>query len=168
MLRQKYSSKCGMINHSKNDLHHQRFEPRVSRFTSSRTGRLLRISSMRMSFILTWTACTLYVFIILQTADFVTCTVQYRPWTGSINKIWKIRSTRKGGVQWTQAPYDPATRTDFRIKCWILLKPVLGGVDGNLHFPVPSMNRLNQTDLATFSILLCSTFFEGYKIMFKS
>jgi hypothetical protein len=35
-----------------------------------------------MSFILTWTVCTLYVFNILQTL--VTCTFQYRPWTGSI------------------------------------------------------------------------------------
>jgi hypothetical protein len=25
----------------------------------------------------------------------------------------------------------------FRFKCWILLKSVLGGVDGNLHFQVP-------------------------------
>jgi hypothetical protein len=48
----------------------------------------------------------------------------------------------------------------FCVKCWILLKPVLGGVDGNLHFPVPSMNRLNQTEPATFSILLCWTFFK--------
>jgi hypothetical protein len=30
------------------------------------------------------------------------------------------------------------------VKCWILLKPVLGVVDGSLHFTVPSMNRLNQ------------------------
>jgi hypothetical protein len=40
------------------------------------------------------------------------------------------------------------------------LKPVLGGVDGILHFPVPSMNRLNQTKPATFSILLCWTLFR--------
>jgi hypothetical protein len=40
-------------------------------------------------------------------------------------------------------------------------KPVLGGVDGNLHFPVPSMNRLNQTEPATFSILPCWAFFRG-------
>jgi hypothetical protein len=26
-------------------------------------------------------------------------------------------------------------------KCWILLKPVLEGVDGILHFPLPAMNR---------------------------
>jgi hypothetical protein len=38
------------------------------------------------------------------------------------------------------------------------LKPVHGGVDGNLHFPVPFMNRLNQTELATFSILSCWAF----------
>jgi hypothetical protein len=29
---------------------------------------------------------------------------------------------------------------------------LIGGVDGNLHFAVPSMNRLNQTEPATFSI----------------
>jgi hypothetical protein len=29
-------------------------------------------------------------------------------------------------------------------------KPVLGGVDGHLQFPLPSMNRLNQTEPATF------------------
>jgi hypothetical protein len=40
-----------------------------------------------------------------------------------------------------------------------MLKPVLGGVGGNLHFPVPSMNRLNQTEPATFSILPCWAFF---------
>jgi hypothetical protein len=39
--------------------------------------------------------------------------------------------------------------TIFVLKCCILLKPVLGGVDGNLHFKVPSMNRLYQTEPAT-------------------
>jgi hypothetical protein len=48
----------------------------------------------------------------------------------------------------------------FRVKCWILLKPVLRGMDGKLYFPIPSMNRLNQTEPATFSILLCWTFFR--------
>jgi hypothetical protein len=48
----------------------------------------------------------------------------------------------------------------FMFKCWILLKPVLGGVDGNFHFPVPFMNRLNQTEPATFSILSCWAFFR--------
>jgi hypothetical protein len=37
---------------------------------------------------------------------------------------------------------------------------VLGGVDGNLHFPVTSINRLNQTESATFSILLYWAFFR--------
>jgi hypothetical protein len=48
----------------------------------------------------------------------------------------------------------------FTFKCWILLKPVPGGVDGNLHFSVPSMNRLNHTKPATFSILPCWAFFR--------
>jgi hypothetical protein len=54
----------------------------------------------------------------------------------------------------------------FRVKCWILLKPVLEGVDGNFHFPVPSMNRLNQTEPATFSILLCWTFFRDSVLLY--
>jgi hypothetical protein len=45
-------------------------------------------------------------------------------------------------------------------KCGNLLKPVLGGVDGQLHFPVPSMNRLNQPELEHFTILPCWAFFR--------
>jgi hypothetical protein len=33
------------------------------------------------------------------------------------------------------------------------VQPVLGVVDGSLHLTVPFMNRLNQTEPATFSIL---------------
>jgi hypothetical protein len=40
-------------------------------------------------------------------------------------------------------------------KCWILLKPVLEGVGGSLHLTVPSMNRINQNEPATFSIMQC-------------
>jgi hypothetical protein len=36
------------------------------------------------------------------------------------------------------------------LKCLILLKPVLGGVECSLHLPVLSMSMLNQTDYATF------------------
>jgi hypothetical protein len=45
-------------------------------------------------------------------------------------------------------------------KCWILLKPVLECVDGNLHFPVPSMNRLNPAESVTFLISSCWVFFR--------
>ena len=38
---------------------------------------------------------------------------------------------------------------------------MLGGVDGSLHFTLPSMNRLNQTEPATFAILLFWAFFSG-------
>jgi hypothetical protein len=34
------------------------------------------------------------------------------------------------------------------------------GADGSLHFTVPSINRLNQTELETFSILPFWTFFR--------
>jgi hypothetical protein len=46
---------------------------------------------------------------------------------------------------------------------------VLGGVDGSLHLTVPSMNRLNQTESATFSILPCWAFFrDSYFLLFLS
>jgi hypothetical protein len=44
----------------------------------------------------------------------------------------------------------------------ILSTPVLGGVEVNLHFPVPSMNRFNQTELAIILILPCWAFFRDY------
>jgi hypothetical protein len=50
----------------------------------------------------------------------------------------------------------------FMLKCWIMLKPVLRGLDGSLHLTVPSMNRLNQTESATFSILPLWTFFRVF------
>ena len=46
-------------------------------------------------------------------------------------------------------------------KCLILLKPVLVGVDSSLHFTLLSMNRLNQTETATFAILLFWAFYRG-------
>ena len=36
----------------------------------------------------------------------------------------------------------------------ILLKPLLGGMDGSLHLPLPFMNRLNQIEPATFCIFV--------------
>jgi hypothetical protein len=50
----------------------------------------------------------------------------------------------------TSADVSKFKISPFLFKSCILLKPVLGGVDGNLHIPVPSMNRLNQTEPATF------------------
>jgi hypothetical protein len=53
------------------------------------------------------------------------------------------------------------------VKCWVLFKPVLGGVDGSLHLTVQSMNRLNQTESATFSILPCWAFLrDSYFLYF--
>jgi hypothetical protein len=36
------------------------------------------------------------------------------------------------------------------------------GVDGSLHFTVPSMNRLNQTEAATFSNFAVMDFLYGF------
>jgi hypothetical protein len=38
----------------------------------------------------------------------------------------------------------------FVFECWVPLRSMPGGVDGNLHVPVPSMDRLNQTKPAAF------------------
>ena len=45
-------------------------------------------------------------------------------------------------------------------KCWILIKSMLGDMDFNLHWPVPSMNRLNRTK--HFAILLFRTSLRGF------
>jgi hypothetical protein len=40
------------------------------------------------------------------------------------------------------------------------------GLDGSLHFTVPSMNRLNQTEPATFTILPCWAFFRDSNFLY--
>ena len=58
----------------------------------------------------------------------------------------------------------PLANSEFTIimcKCWILLQPELGVVDDSFHLPLLSMNRLNQTEPATFSILSFWDFFKG-------
>jgi hypothetical protein len=40
------------------------------------------------------------------------------------------------------------------------------GMDGTLHFPLPSINRLNQTQLATFSSLSFWAFFRGSYLLY--
>ena len=47
-----------------------------------------------------------------------------------------------------------------------MLKPVLGGVGGNLQFTLPSMNRFNQTGSTIFAILLFWAFLGGYDLFF--
>jgi hypothetical protein len=49
----------------------------------------------------------------------------------------------------------------------VMLKLVLGGVDGSLHLTVPSMNRLNQTEPATFSVWPCWAFFRDSYFLYS-
>ena len=44
-----------------------------------------------------------------------------------------------------------------------MLKLMLGGMDGRLRFPLPSMDGLNQTEPATFAILFFRAFFRVSK-----
>jgi hypothetical protein len=84
-------------------------------------------------------------------------TIRRFSWNVTTVSHWRFHDNRRMN---TSADVSKFITSPFRVKCWILLKPVLGGVNGNLHFPVPSMNRLNQTEPATFSIFLCWTFFR--------
>jgi hypothetical protein len=43
---------------------------------------------------------------------------------------------------------------------------MLGGMYDNLHFLLPSMNRLDQTEPATFSILLFYAFFKNFVFLY--
>jgi hypothetical protein len=45
------------------------------------------------------------------------------------------------------------------------VNPGLGGVDSNMHFYYCPMNRLNQTESAVFSYVLCSV---AFKVPFSS
>jgi hypothetical protein len=55
----------------------------------------------------------------------------------------------------------------INVEFYLLLTPVLGG--SSLHWTVPSMNRLNQTEPATCSILPLWTFFrDSYFLYFKA
>jgi hypothetical protein len=76
---------------------------------------------------------------------------------GTTVSHWRFHDNRRMN---TSADVSKFKILQFHVKCWILLKPVLGGVDGKLHFPVPYMNRLNQTEPATFSFLPCWAFFR--------
>jgi hypothetical protein len=73
-------------------------------------------------------------------------TIRRLSWYGSKMSHWRFRDNRRMNT-------SVQNFTITMIKCCILLKPVLVGADGNLHFPFPPMNRLNQTESATFTIL---------------
>jgi hypothetical protein len=87
-------------------------------------------------------------------------------WDGTYVSHWRFHDNRHIN---TSADVSKFQIVPVRVKCWILLKPVLEGVDGSLHLTVPSMNRLNQTEPATFSILTCLAFFrDSYCLYFMS
>jgi hypothetical protein len=78
-------------------------------------------------------------------------------WNGGFVSHWRFHDNRNMN---TSADVSKFKIVPVHSKCWILLKPVLGGVNGSLHLTVPSMNRLNQTEPATFSIKPCWAFFR--------
>jgi hypothetical protein len=87
------------------------------------------------------------VFSFRAKAFFYLETIRRFSWNGNPVSHWRLHDNRRMNTS-----TDVSKFHHFRVKCWILLKPVLGGLDGNLHFPVPSMNRLNQTETATLSL----------------
>jgi hypothetical protein len=90
-------------------------------------------------------------------------TIRRFSWNGTEVSRWRFHDNRHMN---TSADVSKFKIVLVHVKCWILLKPVLGGVDGSLHFTVPSMNRLNQTEPATFSMMLCWTFFRDSYFLF--
>jgi hypothetical protein len=80
-------------------------------------------------------------------------------WNGKKVSYWGSMKTSV----WTHIWMFCNSRVIFMSKCWILLQPVPGGVEGNLHFPGPFMNRLNHTEHAKFSFLLFWAFL-GYSV----
>ena len=80
-------------------------------------------------------------------------------WFNSFRERLARPSVPQGTCSWTvlSACYRSYYKNIFTItmfQCWILLKPVLAGVDGSLHFPLPSIDRLNQTESATIVLFL--------------
>jgi hypothetical protein len=89
-------------------------------------------------------------------------------WNGTYVSHWRFHDNRHMN---TSAGVSKFKIVPIHVKCWILIKPVLRAVDGSLHLTVSSMNRLNQTESATFSILPCCAFFKDsyflYFILFR-
>jgi hypothetical protein len=82
-------------------------------------------------------------------------TICHFSWNGTYVSHWRFHDNRHMNIS---ADVSKFQIVQFQVKCWILLKPVLGGVDGSLHWTVRSMNRLNQVEPATFSMLSCWAF----------
>jgi hypothetical protein len=57
----------------------------------------------------------------------------------------------------------------FHVKCWRLFEPVLRCADARLYFPVPSMNRLLNSNRASFGLslgILFLSIFSFYYIFY--
>jgi hypothetical protein len=72
-------------------------------------------------------------------------------WNGTKVSHWRLHDNRR--ITTHLRMFLNSNFAITMIKCWSLLKPVLG-VDGNLHFPVPSIKRLYQTEPETFQFCL--------------
>jgi hypothetical protein len=69
-------------------------------------------------------------------------------WNGTNVSQWRFHDNRHMN---SSADVSKFQILPVHVKCLILLKPLLGGVDDSFHLPVTSMNMLNQSELAPFS-----------------
>jgi hypothetical protein len=90
----------------------------------------------------------------LKYIQFVLYIFQFHSWFVA-NKALLILQSFQCGF----ADVSKFTILHVHVNSWILLKTVLR----SLQLPLPSMNWLNQTEPATFSILSCWTFFREFR-----
>jgi hypothetical protein len=80
-------------------------------------------------------------------------------WNGTEVSQWRFHDNRHMN---TSVDFLNSKFYQIMFKCWILLKLVLGGVGDSLHLTVPSINRLNYFEPATFSVLPFWPFRDSY------
>jgi hypothetical protein len=118
---------------------------------------ICRLHNLRPPFKIPFYLVPPIVFSFSARAFFYLGTICRFSWNGTSVSHWRFHDNRHMN---TSADVSKFKIVPVHVKCWYLLKPVLGGVDGSLHLTVPSMNRLNKTEPATFSILPCLAFFR--------
>jgi hypothetical protein len=119
---------------------------------------ICRLHNLRSPFKIQFYLVPPIVFLFRAHTFFYLGTIRRFSWNDTTVSHWRFHDNRRMNTT--------ADVSNFKISpflClnsgWILLKPVLWGVDGNLHFPVPSMNRL-KPNLQHFTILPCWAFFR--------
>jgi hypothetical protein len=79
-------------------------------------------------------------------------------WNGTTVSHWRFHGNRRINTSVDGSKFQISPFSCLNVEFY--WSRVLEDVDGSLHFTVPSVNRLNQTEPVTFSILQFWTFFR--------